>query len=1095
MRSTQTTLTGSATPPTTGFPISRRRFLAGAAAAAGTGLLAGAPAAAGAALGSTGPYSLANGYFSLEGSQGLVTSLAFDPTGSAKYSANLLSAAGLYFGFVSDGQPVVAASSQTTYEVGPSALTLTIPIYSSTALAQTQYSNGYDIAEGGGAGQTFVAPSGSLARLGINLFAAFGEAPTGDLSVRILTGGPSGSEVFATTLTPADLAQISGGATLTYVDLSGLTLTAGGTYFIELITSDPDWAVQYEDAAVYSGGEFYGFGGLNPQPGKEMAFVLISTTGILEYQAVWVLSVDGPALSSTIGITSEQPRSVSSPGFEFSTAWVYGGYDVNDPATAPFRRYYDSGGQYLPVQVFKRRPAMSGSVAFESAGIEWIYFTGQQGYDLKFAWPDIVLQFSTSADTMTYTFGPGAPSTLAAGQALSFPFNMTVLPHSEAVPDWYPVFSCSDSLVDAYLSEFYWERAFEWGPGGVGTDWLYWMSLALDWQGGPLREGQRALIESIPVNPDGYAWTENPGEGWAFPSAPYDNRHFTPNAMYILGIAQYYAWTGDEQFLAEMLPSAEAAMEYYTNVLGGSSGLVTVDRGFIGTTGLYAHTAEDGAPGTNYWDLCSYGWKDGYVNLYFYGAIRALAELEAAAGNRAKAGVMNALGDKVRRVYNETFWREITLDDGRPAGRYVQAIDQRGVVHDHGATYLNLEAMSLGLPWQSYGEQILAWLDDGDTELTETLLFLQTNGVAVSIGAGDTAVQSFSAPGEFSHVCVQVGTNGNDDSQMTVSLYSGVYPDGTLVASRRYVGVWPEGLTNVIDFPAQPAGLYYVEISDTSGPLVWYGSTTSYPDGEAYLNGTVLSSPQNFSIVVVSPHRPGPHDIYSAWGWAPRATTRKNNFNYVFLWEGVMVPWGVQLEDGGADLYEVGFDVMARARYSSGDDAYSKMKSVLERFSLPDRLCGGPPLYLGENPEDELQAGAVGVDVPFPESGVAPAAFLHAILGIEATPTRLSIRPKLPSTMEWARVTNVAWRGRTLTITVYRHHLEVEGMPGPIQHHPYSPGERVILHRAPANRPPIHSVPPKRPPTHALPAMDPSVPVPPPPVIPPPPVGGRPTHG
>lgn len=57
----------------------------------------------------------------------------------------------------------------------------------------------------------------------------------------------------------------------------------------------------------------------------------------------------------------------------------------------------------------------------------------------------------------------------------------------------------------------------------------------------------------------------------------------------------------------------------------------------------------------------------------------------------------------------------------------------------------------------------------------------------------------------------------------------------------------------------------------------------------------------------------------------------------------------------------------------------------------------------------------------------------------------LSIRPKLPSTMEWGKVTNVAWRGHTLTVTVYRDHVDVRGMPGPIQHHLYGPGQGVVL--------------------------------------------------
>lgn len=1060
--------TDAAPGPSPSTLVSRRQVLRGMGATASAFAIGAVPLRAGAgagASGSAGPYSLETPYFALKGTDGAVTSLAFSPDGSGHYGENLLVAPGLYFQFLSDGAQVIATSPETKVTSTTESLTLNIPVYNYNVVSQLRFSNGYDIVDGGGAGQTFVAPDVVLSQLGLNLFSATGHTrPTANLSVSILEGGPTGSEVFAAIVTPSDLAQLSGGALLTYIPLNALELTSGATYFIKLETSDATWAVQYQDSADYSGGEFYGFGGLNPQPGKEMTFVLESLTGVLEYQATWKISLSGPYLSSSIAVTPTDTHVVTKAGFELTTAWMFSGYDSTDPATAPFMNFFDSEGEFLPIQEFKRRPGMWGEFSFdigagsnyvEAGTRKWIHCSGQRGYDLEFAWPDIVCHFAMAADAMTYKFYQSgyAPSTtlsktVAANSTIAFPFNVTVSPQTGEVPEWYPQFASSNTLVDTYMSNFYWDRAFGWLRGAYGTDWLDWEGLALDWQGGPQREGQRILIEAITQDPDGYVWTWNPAgaESWPFPGPPYDSRHFTTNGMYILGIAHYYAWTGDRAFLAKMLPKAELAMEYYVEVLGGSSGLVTVDRGEVGTTGRPTHTGEDGAPGTNYWDLISYGWKDAYVNLYFFGALDALADLEFAAGNRSAGQRMLALRNKVRQSYISTFWTPVELPDGRKGGRFIQTIDERGLRHDHGATYLNLEAMRFGLPSRSQGRMILDWLDSGSTELTSNIIYLPGSGSGITIPAGGTLVQTFTAPGQFTHVAPQVSTNGvsNDSSEMTVSLYEGAYPNGSIVASERYVGVY-NGWYASLAVPLQQAGTYYLEISNTVGPIVWEATNSTNPNGVVYQDGKVLASPSALSLVVVSPHELGPEDIYSRWGWAPRTTTRKNNFNYLWLWAGFTVPWGAQLEDGGADLYEVGFDVMARARYSTADDAFSKMEAVLQRYSLPDRLCGGPPLYLGEEPEDELQAGAVGVDIPFPESGLAPASFLYAFIGLQATPTRLSVRPRLPGAIDWVSVTNVAYRGRTLGIKVDRQHVEVTGWSKNTVRYAYGPGEEIVL--------------------------------------------------
>jgi hypothetical protein len=133
------------------------------------------------------------------------------------------------------------------------------------------------------------------------------------------------------------------------------------------------------------------------------------------------------------------------------------------------------------------------------------------------------------------------------------------------------------------------------------------------------------------------------------------------------------------------------------------------------------------------------------------------------------------------------------------------------------------------------------------------------------------------------------------------------------------------------------------------------------------------------------------------------------------------------VQDGGAILYTSGFDVMARARYRSANDAWARMTAILDRWSEPDHICGGAPLYRGEGTVDGSGAHSVGTDIPFPESGLAPASFLYAFVGVEAEPEALVITPNLPSALSNAGVRNLHWRGRQLEVQVTRDTVTVTG--------------------------------------------------------------------
>ena len=137
----------------------------------------------------------------------------------------------------------------------------------------------------------------------------------------------------------------------------------------------------------------------------------------------------------------------------------------------------------------------------------------------------------------------------------------------------------------------------------------------------------------------------------------------------------------------------------------------------------------------------------------------------------------------------------------------------------------------------------------------------------------------------------------------------------------------------------------------------------------------------------------------------------------MFGWRGTA--WEEQCQDGGAILYTSYYDLMNRRRFFGADNAWQRFSEILTRYRDPDRLCGGPPLFRGEHPQ-QLNPGSVGADIPFPESGLVPCWFVFGVVGAQVDAAGLHIKPALPQALGRAGVRNLAWAGQTWTITVER---------------------------------------------------------------------------
>ena len=173
----------------------------------------------------------------------------------------------------------------------------------------------------------------------------------------------------------------------------------------------------------------------------------------------------------------------------------------------------------------------------------------------------------------------------------------------------------------------------------------------------------------------------------------------------------------------------------------------------------------------------------------------------------------------------------------------------------------------------------------------------------------------------------------------------------------------------------------------------------------------------------------GRDDIYH-WRFAPRSTTKRNVDWYIWLWNNPKsVPWGGQVQDGGTSAYISFYDIMNRIRYRGPDDAYARLKEILDWYSeVWDG--GGYREYYARPGWGTLQgggsAGALGIDAEFVETTLVPLTFLYGFLGIDASPDGLVIEPKLPKELDRAGVRGLTYRGVELTITAMPGKITVQ---------------------------------------------------------------------
>ncbi len=158
-------------------------------------------------------------------------------------------------------------------------------------------------------------------------------------------------------------------------------------------------------------------------------------------------------------------------------------------------------------------------------------------------------------------------------------------------------------------------------------------------------------------------------------------------------------------------------------------------------------------------------------------------------------------------------------------------------------------------------------------------------------------------------------------------------------------------------------------------------------------------------------------DIYR-FRFAPRASTLRNPYWYLWAWPGMDIPWGGQVQDGGAVLGFAYHDLMSRLKHRGVDDAAGRMDEMLDWLKEAQDAGGIRPYYASDPSLGTLQgggpAGGLGVDNEFVETQLWPSFVLSGFVGFRPTAAGFSLDPQLPVDWPSLNVSHVAFRGSTL---------------------------------------------------------------------------------
>ena len=171
-------------------------------------------------------------------------------------------------------------------------------------------------------------------------------------------------------------------------------------------------------------------------------------------------------------------------------------------------------------------------------------------------------------------------------------------------------------------------------------------------------------------------------------------------------------------------------------------------------------------------------------------------------------------------------------------------------------------------------------------------------------------------------------------------------------------------------------------------------------------------------------------DIYK-FRFAPRASTLRNIDYYNYVWTAPeSIPFGNQIQDGGAVLGFSFQDLMARLKVNGPDDVWLRLKEIIKWFDEVQDEGGYRKYYANDPKRGTMQGGGppggLGMDFEFVESVLVPQVMLYGFMGFEPRIDGFAINPQLPKSWPELTITQILFHEKPIKITVSKNKIAVE---------------------------------------------------------------------
>ncbi len=214
-------------------------------------------------------------------------------------------------------------------------------------------------------------------------------------------------------------------------------------------------------------------------------------------------------------------------------------------------------------------------------------------------------------------------------------------------------------------------------------------------------------------------------------------------------------------------------------------------------------------------------------------------------------------------------------------------------------------------------------------------------------------------------------------------------------------------------------------------------------DGDRIIEGDLAQGKKGSGYV--DAENPSSYGIYDL-EFAPRTTTIKNDKQYYWGWNGSMVAYGEQVQDGGAIMFTSYYDLLARIRVRGADNAFERLKEIQAWYNKVEEAAeragvgvsvSNQEFYRAYYREQGIQmqgggtAGGIGLDFEFLESALLYAAMPMGFFGIGSDGLDcLNVEPQIPGALDYWKMENLRFRDIDYDLTVGHNFVSVDSVRG-----------------------------------------------------------------